>query len=326
MGLFSKVEHTMEDAIDSAGDKLFDSPISPVQIAKKCEKQMKRNKLVGAGKQYAPTLYTILVNQEDDHRLFSFYPTLAGETETYLSTVAANSGLDMDGNPLVRFVADADLKHGKFDVFAQVVASPIVEKLRLEENIRYGIVTPHQGGAGQRGSQGRYAQNAAGAPGAYGAYGAYNEPAYNGNYNSYGEFTDEDAMYNAPYEDSYGSLDDEYYEDGFNNAQNGAGYAQNQANIADLDAYLQCVNSGKTWKLSKAIVSVGREDGNDIVVADPGASREHARFVKREDAWYLEDLHSTNGTLVNKHPIERCALQDGSIITIGETDYEFFLQ
>ena len=49
MGLFSKVERKMEDAVENAGDKLFDSPISPVQIAKKCEKQMKRYKMVCAG-------------------------------------------------------------------------------------------------------------------------------------------------------------------------------------------------------------------------------------------------------------------------------------
>ncbi len=93
------------------------SPISPVQIAKKAEKQMRRNKMVGAGKQYAPTLYTVLVSQADDARLFGYYPTLAGETETYLAAKAAESGLAMDGQPLVRFIADEDLKHGKFEVF-----------------------------------------------------------------------------------------------------------------------------------------------------------------------------------------------------------------
>ena len=34
--------------------------------------------MVGAGKQYAPTLYTVLVNPQDDQRLFGYYPTLAG--------------------------------------------------------------------------------------------------------------------------------------------------------------------------------------------------------------------------------------------------------
>ncbi len=52
----------------------------------------------------------------------------------------------MDGQPLVRFIVDDDLRHGKFDVIAEMVASPLVEQLRQEEYARYGIVRP-QGGA-----------------------------------------------------------------------------------------------------------------------------------------------------------------------------------
>ena len=35
MGFFSKFEGRMEDAFEGAADKMFDAPISPVQIAKK---------------------------------------------------------------------------------------------------------------------------------------------------------------------------------------------------------------------------------------------------------------------------------------------------
>ena len=96
MGFLSKFEGKMEDTFEGAADKMANSPLSPVQIAKKAEKQMRRNKMVGAGKQYAPTLYTVLVNADDDERLFGYYPTLAGETETYLSAKAAEEGLLMD--------------------------------------------------------------------------------------------------------------------------------------------------------------------------------------------------------------------------------------
>ena len=85
---------------------------------------MRREKMVGAGKQYAPTLYTVLVNPDDDRRLFGYYPTLAGETETYLAAKASEQGLTMDGQPLVRFIVDEGLKHGKFDVIAEAVAAP----------------------------------------------------------------------------------------------------------------------------------------------------------------------------------------------------------
>lgn len=139
MGIFSKFEGKMEDTFEGTADKMFDAPISPVQIAKKAEKQMRREKMVGAGKQYAPTLYTVLVNPDDDRRLFGYYPTLAGETETYLAAKASEQGLTMDGQPLVRFIVDEGLKHGKFDVIAEAVAAPIISQLRNEEMERCGL-------------------------------------------------------------------------------------------------------------------------------------------------------------------------------------------
>ena len=139
MGLFSKFERRVEDGFEGINDKLFDAPISPVQITKKAEKQMRREKTVGAGKEYAPTLYTVLVNPDDDRRLFGMYPTLAGETETYLRAKANEEGLVMDGAPLVRFMVDDDLKHGKFDVIAELVSAPTIAQLRNEELERYGL-------------------------------------------------------------------------------------------------------------------------------------------------------------------------------------------
>lgn len=148
MGFLSRFEGKMEDTFEGAADKMFDAPISPVQIAKKAEKQMRREKMVGAGKQYAPTLYTVLVNPDDDRRLLGYYPTLAGETETYLAAKASEQGLVMDGQPLVRFIVDEDLKHGKFDIIAEAVAAPIIAQLRAEEMQRYGLAAPAPGGYG----------------------------------------------------------------------------------------------------------------------------------------------------------------------------------
>ena len=140
MGIFSRFENKMEDGLEGAAGKLFNAPISPVQISKKAEKAMRREKMVGAGKQYAPTLYTVLVNAEDDQNLFGYYPTIAGETETFLSARAAEEGLTMDGQPLVRFIVDGTLKRGKFDVVAELVSAPIVAQLRREEMQRYGLL------------------------------------------------------------------------------------------------------------------------------------------------------------------------------------------
>lgn len=142
MGFLSRFENKVEDTFEGAADRISNSPISPVQIAKKAEKQMRREKMVGAGKQYAPTLYTVLVNPEDDERMFGYYPTLAGEIETFLTAKANEEGLIMDGQPLVRFFVDDGLRHGKFDVIAEAVAAPLIAQLREEEMERYGIATP----------------------------------------------------------------------------------------------------------------------------------------------------------------------------------------
>lgn len=101
-------------------------------------------------KSYAPTLYTVLVNPDDDRRLFGMYPTLAGETETYLRAKANEEGLVMDGAPLVRFMVDDDLKHGKFDVIAELVSAPIIAQLRNEELERYGLAQQPGYGASAR--------------------------------------------------------------------------------------------------------------------------------------------------------------------------------
>lgn len=144
MGIFSKFEHKVEDGVEGAASALEKSDLSPVQITKKAEKQMRREKMVGNGRQIAPTLYTCLVSEEDDERLFGYYPTLAGEVETYLEAKAQDNGYSLDCKPLVRFVPDPDLKRGKFDVIAELVAPQTIAQLRKEENDRYGITSEPQ--------------------------------------------------------------------------------------------------------------------------------------------------------------------------------------
>ena len=50
MGLFSKFERRVEDGFEGINDKLFDAPISPVQITKKAEKQMRRERPLALAK------------------------------------------------------------------------------------------------------------------------------------------------------------------------------------------------------------------------------------------------------------------------------------
>lgn len=79
----------------------------------------------------------------------------------------------------------------------------------------------------------------------------------------------------------------------------------------------------RTFRLGAGPVTLGRLPECDIVMSDPGASRQHARIRHVDGEYVLTDLGSTNGTLVNDDPVRERILQDGDRITIGETLLEF---
>jgi hypothetical protein len=70
-------------------------------------------------------------------------------------------------------------------------------------------------------------------------------------------------------------------------------------------------------------VLVGRVASCAVRLADANASREHAVFVRVGDDWAIEDLDSTNGTLLNGEPVARALLHDGDVIEIGLTRLTF---
>ena len=65
--------------------------------------------------------------------------------------------------------------------------------------------------------------------------------------------------------------------------------------------------------------SIGREKTCDIVLSDPGVSRDHAVLKRRERGWIIADTASRGGTFVNDLKIEaETALRPGDRIRIGE--------
>ncbi|MGI9330034.1 MAG: FHA domain-containing protein [Gammaproteobacteria bacterium] len=69
--------------------------------------------------------------------------------------------------------------------------------------------------------------------------------------------------------------------------------------------------------LEESRIMIGRHERNDISLDNRFVSRHHALLVSREDAIYVVDLQSTNGTYVNATPVTRHALRDGDVIQIG---------
>ena len=70
--------------------------------------------------------------------------------------------------------------------------------------------------------------------------------------------------------------------------------------------------------VSKGAYKIGRLENNDIVLDDPTVTREHAIISYSQGEFWIEDLGSTNGTLVNGTKLTAPrALQDGDQIQVG---------
>jgi hypothetical protein len=353
MGFFSRFEGKMDDAIEGFAGTVFKSPIEPAQIAKRAEKMMNRSKLVGAGRQYAPTLYTVLVNKDDDQRLFGFYPTIAAEIETYLIGRAEEGGLVFDCRPLVRFIGQDGLKSGKFDVVAENVAGSIVENLRQEEREYYGL------------DEANAPEPSLGMPAIQPAVNATPQPTFNAQSNFEAASPYGYAPYQAPIENP-GNLNAPNAADplaynrdfmpqtmqfpGRNAAVPVAGmpvagvpggaipgipFANAVAPVAvegvtqrppmnPSTPFLVDLQNNRTFPLTAPRVIIGRESSSDLQIDDSNVSRAHAELsFSGNGHWSLRDLGSTNGTKLNGRRISESPLSHGDILTLGITRLEF---
>lgn len=80
----------------------------------------------------------------------------------------------------------------------------------------------------------------------------------------------------------------------------------------------------KVFPLDKPVTTIGRDQDNDIQIDNDGVSAKHAlirvepsKLLEGYDDVVIEDLGSTNGTLVNDEQIERCPLKPNDVITIA---------
>ena len=93
------------------------------------------------------------------------------------------------------------------------------------------------------------------------------------------------------------------------------------------DTAIWCVDVEKGSRAMRGLhvdvlgpVVVGRSPSSDIVIDEPYVSATHARFTIQGPALVLEDLGSTNGTMVTGHVIDQpVTLRDGDEVQVGDT-------
>lgn len=71
-------------------------------------------------------------------------------------------------------------------------------------------------------------------------------------------------------------------------------------------------------ELEHGTLTVGRAADNDLKLDDSAVSSHHAKLVTFFNVTYIEDLNSTNGTLVNGRPVKKYTLHTGDIVLLGK--------
>ncbi len=83
------------------------------------------------------------------------------------------------------------------------------------------------------------------------------------------------------------------------------------------------LNEGERFDLIGGL-SIGRSQEADVRIEDRYASGLHARIFAREGRAYVEDMNSTNGTLLNDAALHgEAELIDSDVVRIGDTEFRF---
>lgn len=308
------------------------APFSFKKLAKQAAREMEDQTLVINGVNTAPALYTVLIAADDDQLLAPYYSQLAGEVTEFVRAQAEKKRYRFVGTPLVRFMIDPSLKPGKFSVFAENVDAPTLARLYEEERAYLkgasGKATPAPAPM-----PASVPSPAAGAtPVANPALDAAFSPA-SAQVAGAAEVADPFAPAPTPIPVPQTMTREQLAGMGGAAAATGAGIAAaGAAHMAPAKpaaparplAQLVDVVTGDTYELTSARATVGRERSvADVVLRDPNVSRRHAELTFTGSDWSIEDLNSTNGTMVNNRRITRCPLRNGDVLTFGLSTFEF---
>ncbi|MCL2331950.1 MAG: DUF3662 and FHA domain-containing protein [Actinomycetia bacterium] len=333
MGLISDFEEHLGGAIEGAFAGMFKSPVQPAELARACSKEMSRSKKLGVGTVYVANVYSVLLSARDHDALAGLIPTLQGELETYLLAFSREHDFQMATRPIVRFYPAPDLKLGRFEAIGDMLS---VEEIETELGPVAGVTPEPQDTPAPEPAPAPEADESAliAAPGfAPEESVAIAAPGFRD--------LDIEPVLAAPGIDDLNidraprvrptprlrhnfdlpaiTEDDQRATRALTSESASSGAALSSAPVPEIQTFLTMDNFGPLSLQSKQSVGIGRQDDNDLVIADVNASRHHARLEREDGGWILVDLGATNGTLLNNKRVTRARLRDGDVVTIGVT-------
>ncbi len=92
--------------------------------------------------------------------------------------------------------------------------------------------------------------------------------------------------------------------------------------MGQLELHYQDGGSARVLELREDPVTIGRIEGNDLVLNHPSVSRRHGRIELRGGEWWIADLNSTNGIKLNGDPVTEAAIHPGDHVAVGSVEVE----
>ncbi|MCG7320833.1 FhaA domain-containing protein [Arsenicicoccus bolidensis] len=338
MGLFDNLESKLSSMVNGAFAKAFKSSVQPVEIASAIRTAMDdKAAVVGQGRTIVPNLYTIALSPSDYDQLSQYSDGLTDELVAAAEDHADSQRYRPAGPLRVILSEDAELETGVFKLRPASAKDPWAVSAERRPARRPAPGLDESGYADRRredadprdGGAPAYGPGSAAIPGGVsggvgqGLGGAAAGAGAAATASTYRPLERAD-----PYADG-----DPYAADGYDDLQ--ATRPQQPARPApeprrpdptrrpwlDID--------GDRYPLLGAITVIGRDGVADIVLDDPGISRQHAEVRITNDGPHLvgsiRDLGSTNGTFVEGHRITSQRLADGDRVTVGRTSFTFRL-
>ena len=324
------------------------APFSFKKLAKQAAHEMEDQTLVVNGVNTAPALYTVLIANDDDPLMAPFYPQLSREVCELVKAQAEKKRYTFVGEPLVRFMIDPSLRSGKFSVFAENVDAPTLGRLYEEERAyQKGLATgaPEPSVASPARAERPVPPTSAPAPVSSAANGdpfsadpfgpaSVPSPVAVPSPTPVAAPSPAPAAVPSPApipvpktvsREQLAGMGGAAVTGAASASSIAAEMASNRQPAQQApSAQLVDVVTGESHAIDRARCVIGRERAaSDIALRDPNVSRRHAELSYTGSDWSIEDLNSTNGTLVNNRRVTRCPLRNGDLLTFGLSTFEF---
>ena len=299
MGLFDRLEAGLERAVQGTFAKHLRANVHPVEIASHIRRAMDDRAVTGSGRAIVPNVFTIELSPGDFDRMA---PDLAAIEEDLVA--AAEEHCDgqryQPAGPIdILFEEHDDLETGVFRLRPSKASRPRATGTTGQER----AARPEQGRgyAGAAAAAGHAAAPPPAVPPVAGPVPP--SPAHQA------------ARQPAADDDDLGAT-----------ARHPAPAPAGPRRVNPADRPWLGVD-GERYPLMGAITILGRDDGADIILDDPGISRRHSELRVTTDGRHfvttIRDLGSTNGTYVNGERISSEHLEDGDRVTVGRTSITF---